>query len=61
MNTTTSLTKVDLPAGAPEWLQLVATYVGQLQYGQVLITVHQGDVIQVESTQKTRLPSRAKK
>ncbi|KAF0092944.1 MAG: hypothetical protein E1N59_3300 [Puniceicoccaceae bacterium 5H] len=44
--------------GTPDWLQLTARYVQELQYGQVLLTIHQGDVIEVQKTEKTRLQAR---
>jgi hypothetical protein len=42
-------------AAEPEWLALVRGHVEGLRYGLVQLVVHDGRVIQVECTQKTRL------
>ncbi len=39
----------------PDWLSLTARYVSELQYGQVILTIHQGNVIEVQKTERTRL------
>ncbi|MDP0498473.1 MAG: YezD family protein [Verrucomicrobiota bacterium JB022] len=45
----------------PDWLELTARYVGELSYGQVTLTIHQGSVIEVQKTERTRLsPTRRK-
>jgi hypothetical protein len=47
-----------LPAEAtPDWLEVVRRNVGQLRYGSVQITVHDGRVTQVESLERTRFPA----
>jgi hypothetical protein len=44
--------------GSPaEWLEIVRKNVGQLRFGSVQITVHDGRVTQVESIEKTRFVS----
>jgi hypothetical protein len=37
-----------------DWLEVVKRQVGNLRYGSVQITVHDGKVTQVESIEKTR-------
>ena len=37
-----------------EWLEIVRNNVANLRFGSVQITVHDGRVTQVESTEKTR-------
>lgn len=39
------------------WLDLVREQVGSLRFGTVLITVHDGRVVQVEKNEKVRLDS----
>ena len=39
----------------PGWLDLVRTQVASLRFGTVLITVHDGRVVQVERNEKVRL------
>lgn len=41
------------------WLEIVRQKVGAMRFGSVQIIVHEGRVTQVESTEKTRLPSDA--
>jgi hypothetical protein len=41
----------------PDWLEVVRRNVGQLRYGSVQITVHDGRVTQVESLERTRFPA----
>ena len=38
-----------------EWLEIVKKNVGNLRFGSVQITVHDGRVTQVESVEKTRI------
>lgn len=38
-----------------EWPRLVQGLVERTRFGQVVITIHQGKVVQVEHTEKTRL------
>lgn len=48
-------------APLPDWLALTARYVQELDYGQVTLTIHQGEVIEVQKTERTRLaPTRRK-
>jgi hypothetical protein len=42
-----------------EWLALVRAHLEKLKYGVVQLVVHDGRVIQVECTQKTRLAPEA--
>jgi hypothetical protein len=37
-----------------DWLEIVRNNVGNLRFGSVQITVHEGRVTQVESIEKTR-------
>ena len=39
------------------WLEIVRQRVEAMRFGSVHIVVHEGRVTQVESTEKTRLPS----
>lgn len=39
------------------WIDIVRQKVSALRFGSVQIIVHEGRVTQVESTEKTRLPS----
>jgi len=41
----------------PDWVALVREKVTSLRYGVVQIVVHDGRVIQIERTEKTRLQS----
>ena len=50
--------KTDAPAlPEPEWIELVREKVAGLRYGVVQLTIHDGRVIQIERTEKTRLSS----
>ena len=40
----------------PAWLAIVRQKVESLRYGVVQIVVHDGQVTQIERTEKTRLP-----
>lgn len=42
------------PPSAPEWLQIVLDKVGKLRFGVVQIVIHDGKVMQIESTERTR-------
>lgn len=42
-----------------EWLEIVRRKVESLRFGVVQVIVHEGKVTQIESTEKTRLESRA--
>ncbi|QHT60042.1 YezD family protein [Paenibacillus lycopersici] len=37
-----------------EWLDRIATQVNGLEYGSVLITVHDGRVVQIDRTERKR-------
>jgi hypothetical protein len=37
-----------------KWINEVKRFIGELEYGQVVITVHQHKVVQVEKTEKLR-------
>jgi hypothetical protein len=41
----------------PEWLHIVRSKVESLAFGTVQIVVHEGKVMQIERTEKTRLES----
>ncbi len=41
----------------PNWISLVSQKVRALQFGSVLITVHEGKVTQIESAEKIRIQS----
>jgi len=43
-----------------EWLEIVRDQVSKLRYGSVQITVHDGRVTQVESTERTRFAATPK-
>lgn len=52
----TNLTDSPATDSAPtEWLEIVRKNVGNLRFGSVQITVHDGRVTQVESIEKTRI------
>jgi hypothetical protein len=38
------------------WLRLVRQHVASLSFGEVVITVHDSRVVQIEKTEKLRLP-----
>ncbi|WP_219839251.1 YezD family protein [Paenibacillus sp. R14(2021)] len=40
-----------------EWLERIATQVNGLEYGSVLITVHDGRVVQIDRTERKRFES----
>jgi hypothetical protein len=46
-------TTTETPA-APEWLALVAEKVRTMRFGVVQVVVHDGKVVQVERTERTR-------
>lgn len=46
------------PAPSAEaWLDIVRRKASAMRFGSVHITIHEGRVTQVESTEKTRLPA----
>ena len=47
-------------SGSPEaspWLQLIREAVEAVEYGTIQIKVHAGEVVQIETTRKIRIPS----
>jgi len=42
------------PAQLPSWLAVVHEAVGNLRYGVIQIKIHDGEVMQIETTQKLR-------
>lgn len=42
------------PEPAPDWLEVVRSQAGNLRYGSIQITVHDGRVTQIESVERTR-------
>jgi hypothetical protein len=50
-----------MPNNDPNWIEVIKEKLGGLQFGQILITVHEGRPVQIERTEKTRLePSSTK-
>jgi hypothetical protein len=45
-------------AQGDEWLRVVQQQVASLSFGEVVITVHDSKVVQIEKTEKLRLPNR---
>jgi len=43
------------------WIEVIKEKLSGLRYGQILLTVHDGRVVQIERTEKTRLESSATK
>ena len=37
------------------WIQVIKENLAGLRYGQILLTVHDGRIVQIEKTEKTRL------
>ena len=44
-----------LPQSETPWLSIVQKQVASIHFGVVLITVHNGEVVQIERTEKTRI------
>jgi len=44
-----------------QWLDRIAEQVGGLQYGQVTITVHDGRIVQIDRTERTRYDAPSRK
>lgn len=38
------------------WQQRIAEQLDGLQYGQVIVTVHDGQIVQIDRTERTRYP-----
>ena len=50
-----------MPTENHNWIEVIKEKLGGLRYGQILLTVHDGRIVQIERTEKTRLePSTAK-
>jgi len=50
-----------MPTLDQNWIEVTKEKLGGLRYGQILLTVHDGRVVQIEKTEKTRLePSTGK-
>lgn len=47
------------PTPSPDWVDAVRRHVASLRYGVVQITVHAGNVVQVERTERFRFESPA--
>ena len=43
------------------WVEVIKEKLGGLRYGQILLTVHDGRVVQIERTEKTRLETSSSK
>ncbi|REE57464.1 hypothetical protein A8990_15410 [Paenibacillus taihuensis] len=43
-----------------EWIERITTQVNGLEYGSVLITVHDGRVVQIDRTERKRFETSAK-
>lgn len=43
----------------PAWMALVRQQVSSMRFGVVQIVVHEGQVVQIERTEKVRLPAKA--
>lgn len=46
---------------AQNWIEVIKEKLGGLRYGQILLTVHDGRIVQIEKTEKTRLESSSTK
>lgn len=42
-------------AGLPDWLAIVAEKAEAVRFGTIQITVHEARVVQIDSTERTRL------
>ena len=45
------------PHTSEPWIEIIRRKVGAMRFGSVQLTIHDGRVTQVESTEKTRLPA----
>ena len=45
------------PHTSEPWVEIIRRKVGTMRFGSVQLTIHDGRVTQVESTEKTRLPA----
>jgi hypothetical protein len=55
-NLSSATDKTEIPSSQPEgnWLEIVERQVRALRFGSVQITVHEGRVVQVETSVKVR-------
>ena len=53
----TSLPSTRASVGEPDWVALLRLHVESLRFGTVQLVIHDGRVIQIERTEKLRLPS----
>jgi len=44
-----------MPTTGHNWIEVIKEKLGGLRYGQILLTVHDGRIVQIERTEKTRL------
>ena len=44
----------------PRWLEVVRENVGEMRFGTIQITIHEGRVTQVDATRRTRLTAEVK-
>jgi hypothetical protein len=57
MHTLFPMSQTNPEPTAESWLEIMRQRVEAMRFGSVQIVVHEGRVTQVESTEKTRLPS----
>jgi hypothetical protein len=50
-----------MTAETQNWIEVIKEKLGGLRYGQILLTVHDGRVVQIERTEKTRLEASSTK
>ena len=43
------------------WIEIIKEKLSGLRYGQILLTVHDGRIVQIERTEKTRLEASSTK
>ena len=54
-NRSRSMKHAEKNLSEPAWLQIVKKQASSLRYGVVVVTVHNGVVVQIERTEKTRI------
>ena len=54
MTKPTTLPREANPGPIPEWMQVVTRHVEQTDFGQVILTIHQGQVIEVQKVERIR-------
>lgn len=45
-------------AKLPDWMRLTSSHVAATNFGQVTLTIHQGDVVEIQKTERTRFSHR---